>query len=385
MNTQVRPRDIKLLLILVVLIILIIPFFFLIQPQLEKNQKLEEELKSLQTRKTYLNQLADQSQEYLASAESLGQAKLDIINKFPSELPKEASIMFIHETEKVVPIRLNNVTFGVDVAAQIVSDEEEKQIDAVEEATGDKTNDEVIEENTTTVQLSSGLSGISTETQFTFSAGYQDFKNFMLYIREYKDRMVIHSMSMTYSAETDKVTGDFNLVQYAVGGADREPVSFEEPSMMKGTTNIFMQATGNYGQAQDVETTDFFLMLSQPDAGADAKIVGRAQDPTEATYLKSDANSEQEVTVTFEGDNGNYTAVYQIGKTAYEEPVEFSKNSPIIFEIISSPRVGNQDKVAAKVSIINHTDQTVTVSVVNDDPENPRVDIVGRTGTIVMK
>lgn len=385
MNTQLKPRDVKLILILVVLVILLLPFFFIIQPQIERAKGIETEIKSLNDKVAYLEQLAGQSQEYLNSIDSLAQNNINILSRFPSELPQESNVVFIYETEQYIPIRLNTVTFGEDVAAQIVSDAEQEQIDEVEEMMGDKTDDEVIEESTEVVSLGGGLYATSTDTQFTFSARYNDFKKFLEYIYNYKDRTMMSALNISYSSEVDLVSGSFTLRQFAIAGEDRDAVQTVMPSMIQGTSNIFMQATGTYGQEQDAETTDFFLMLSNPNSEVDAKIIGRAQDPTKATYLTSDTNAQQEISITFDGEGGNYTAVYQIGKEKYEEPVEFTKDTSIIFEIISSKRVDDKDKVSAKVNIINHTDTTVTVSTVDDDEENPRVEIAGKTGSIIVK
>ncbi|MEI3212329.1 MAG: hypothetical protein V8S42_08480 [Lachnospiraceae bacterium] len=92
--------------------------------------------------------------------------------------PRQASILFIDNTEKKIPIKLHQVTFGEEVAAQITSTAEEEQIDAVEASTGDVTDDQVIQEVTDTTSISDGLSGIYTETQFSFEAGYKEYKDF---------------------------------------------------------------------------------------------------------------------------------------------------------------------------------------------------------------
>ena len=52
---------------------------------------------------------------------------------------------------------------------------------------------------------------------------------------------------------------------------------------------------------------------------------------------------------------------------------------------MSSPRVGEDDKVAANLNIVNKTDITVAVEVSDDDPTNPRVAITGKTGAIISR
>ncbi len=387
MPFSLSERDKKLLLLLLIVAIICIPFFLYIQPTMEKNQKLEAEISELGNYKSQLEQLAMQGAYYQEDLGNIIKEKEAVFGRFPSGLPQEASIIFIYTTERAIPIRLYQVSFGEDVAAQITSEEEEKAIKVVEEATGDATQTEVIDEVVETTSLGGGLQGISTATQFTYMAGYQEFKDFLNYIQNYQDRMVITELNANYLAESDTVSGSFKLLQYAIAGPERLPVEYVEPTMLQGTTNIFMEAAGNFGEVkQDAEEADFFLMLSQPDANVDAKIVGKSGDAGQISYLTNDDNSEQEIKITFEGKSGDYKAHYSIGKKSYDKAgVTFEKEGSINLEILSSPRVGDKDKVAAKISIVNDTDITVHVKVVDDDTENPRVNIMGKTGAILMK
>lgn len=385
MKLTISERDKKLLMVLAIVAIICLPYFFVIQPLTEKNEKIASEIEELQKQKSYLTDLKLNEGNYLEKTQEAAVLTQELLSLFPSDLPQEASILFIDNTEKKIPVKLHQVTFGEDVAAQITSEAEQQQIDAVEKEMGDVTDDEVIQEVTETVTIANGLSGMFTETQFSFEAGYEEYKELLDYILNYHDRMVITGMTATYT--TDVVSGSFNLRQYAIKGEGRAPVNILEPNLMHGTTNVFMQAAGiGSGAEADAAEADFFLMLSQPDADIDAVIFGKSNDASEETYLTSDSNGQQETTITFEGEGGQYTANYKIGKKSYsEEGVSFVKNDRIYFEIISSPRVGDNDKVGAKVSIVNNTDLTVNVKILDDDEENPRVSIMGKTGIVAVE
>lgn len=385
MKLTLSEKDKKLLLVLAVVAVICIPYFFVIQPLLDKNESLSTEISELESRKRYLTDLALNEALYAEKTKETAVAAQNLLALFPSDLPQEASILFIDNTEKKIPIKLYQVTFGEDVAAQITSNAEAEQIDVVEKEMGDVTNDEVIEEVTSTVAISGNLSGKSTETQFSFEAGYKEYKDFLNYILNYQDRMVITGMTATYNM--DIVSGSFTLKQYAISGDGRLPVNILEPNLMHGTTNVFMQAAGIGSFSEDgEEQSDFFLMLSQPEADVDAIIFGQANNASEMTYLSSDVNSQQEASITFEGKNGQYIANYKIGKEEYsEEGVTFSKLGVISFEVLSSPRVGENDKVGVKLNIVNNTDLTVNVNIIDDDEENPRVNIMGKTGVIVVQ
>lgn len=382
---NLSDRDKKLLLVLLILVIVCVPYFFVIQPMLEKQETLEKEISTLRSEVSYQESLALRKAEYEQEAADYALAEEELIAQFPSELSQDASIMFINETEKKIPISLYQVTFGDDVAAQVTSEAEEEAIADVEEAMGETTQTQVIEDNTNTTGLGGGLTGISTQTRFVYDAGYEEFKDFLKYILDYHDRMVITELDAQFSSELDLLNGNFTLTQYALSGRDRYNVTYLEPSKLQGTTNIFKQATGNYSASSNKETTDFFILLNQPEADIDAVIVGQSNDVSEDTYLASDVNDVQEVTVTFTGEDGEYNANYSIGNDDYgEDGVDFVKDGTILLQIISSERLSSSDKVAVNLYIVNNTDTTVIVETINEDSDNPRVNIKGKTGQITV-
>jgi type II secretory pathway component PulM len=384
---QLSERDKKLLLVLVIVAIIFLPYFFVIEPLFEKCDTLNNDIADLQSELRYQETLALQEEEYGNASQQLDYASAELLNRFPSELPQEGSILFIHNTEQIIPISLYQVSFGDDVAAQITSDSEAQAIDDVEAATGDVTDDSVIRDNTVTTNLGGGLTGIQTQTRFSYDAGYDEFQSFLKYIMDYKDRMVITELDATYSAELNRVSGSFSLTQYALSGGGREGVQVQEPDMLQGTTNIFKQAAGNFGTEDTGTSTtpDFFILLNQPDADVDSLIIGQSSDVTEETYFTSSKNDSQEVTITFTGEDGNYNANYQIGKSSYsEDGIDFTKKGDIRLQIISSERLNNQDKVAIDLNIVNRTDAVVNVETLNEDSTNPRVTVKGKTGDIIL-
>ncbi|MCI7043118.1 MAG: type II secretion system protein GspM [Lachnospiraceae bacterium] len=382
---KLSERDRKLLLILVIVIIVCVPYFFIIQPLMDKVDSLGKEISDLNAQVKYREELALMEEEYGKAAEQMAAMETELLSKFPSDLPQEASILFIHNTEQVIPISLYQVAFGDDVAAQVTSTAEEQAIEDVEAETGDTTQTEVIEDNTQTTSLGLGLTGIQTQTRFAYDAGYEEFKDFLKYIADYHDRMVITELEASYSGEMNLVSGNLTLSQYALKGEGRNTVQFLEPNMIQGTTNVFKQASGNFDTTEVAASPDFFILLNQPGADVDAIIVGQSNDVTESTYLSSTKNAKQEVNIYFEGETGKYNAYYEIGKTKYDDAgVDFDKDGNIELQIISSSRLDDSDKVEISLNIYNTSDAIVKVTTLNDDAEKPRVTIKGTEGDIII-
>ena len=382
---KLTEKDKNLLLILAVIAAFCLPLVLLVQPAMNKCEALTREISELQSRKSYLDQIVAAGSTYQEEAENLAVKKEELMNRFPSDIPQEASLLFMDNTEKKLPISLYQVGFGEDVAMQMTSAPTQEAIDQVEADTGDVTDDSVYADTTSQTAVTSGLTGISTSTDFSYTAGYEEFKEFLDYIENYNDRMVITSLTASYAMDMNQVNGNFTLIQYALKGEDRNPVSFLEPEMLQGTNNIFTQASGVFNEETN-QSAQFFLMLNQPDADDEAFIMGQMSDVAEETYLVNDENKLQKAAIEFEGTDGEYTAYYSVGKEkTVKEGIPFTADGQIGFEILSSERADDKDKVSVQVDIVNNTDTIVYLSVQNDDEENPRVTIKGKTGDIFTK
>ncbi len=382
---KLTEKDKNLLLILAVIAAFCLPLVLLVQPAMNKCEALTREISELQSRKSYLDQIVAAGSTYQEEAENIAVKKEELMNRFPSDIPQEASLLFMDNTEKKLPISLYQVGFGEDVAMQMTSAPTQEAIDQVEADTGDVTDDSVYADTTSQTAVTSGLTGISTSTDFSYTAGYEEFKEFLDYIENYNDRMVITSLTASYAMDMNQVNGNFTLIQYALKGEDRNPVSFLEPEMIQGTNNIFTQASGVFNEETN-QSAQFFLMLNQPDADDEAFIMGQMSDVAEETYLVNDENKLQKAAIEFEGTDGEYTAYYSVGKEkTVKEGIPFTADGQIGFEILSSERADDKDKVSVQVDIVNNTDTIVYLSVQNDDEENPRVTIKGKTGDIFTK
>lgn len=413
----ISERDKKLIIFMAMVAVILLPYFLYVQPTIKKNDTLRQEIAALKDTRTQLESKAMQAEFYRSEILRMTQDEGLILSHYPSSWPEEANLSFIHETENLISIELYQAGFGEDGVSPIIAAADTAVTESTDPSAAVEVNDATeavaaaeadaaeteadaaaviaaeedglnggTAETTETVSLSSELNGISITNQFSYRSGYQALKEFLVYIRDYVHRKVITNITMSYSPEDGMVSGSFSMIQYAVSGSGRPPIEIERPEIPQGTTNIFMTAAGGAGTAEAAaDTYDFFILLNRPEATMDAKIIGQADDAAQTTYLVSDENNEEEITVTFEGENGQYTAVYNIGDTEIGgEPPVLYKDGPIYLEIIAAPRGGDGDEVEAAVNVINHTDQAVYVNVIEDDTDNTRVNIVGRTGSVMV-
>lgn len=384
---KLSEKDKKLLFLLGIIALIFLPYYFVIRPYSEKTLILEEESVQLENRKRQLQELETRREEFEKGLETAGEEREALLSRFPASLPEEGSLLFLNSTEKLIPIMLSQVTFGDEARMPIAGGAGQETAETEGSAGG--TEGGITETEITETELTEDLTGIHTEQQILYSGGYKNFKDFLNYVLHYKDRMVISGLSAVYSGDLDLMTGNLVLKQYAVAGEGRAPVRVKKPSMAEGSSNVFMQASGILPEGEaDGTAADFFLMLSRPEAEVEAVIFGKSLDGSGQTYLTSKENALQETAISFKGEDGSYVANYQIGDVKFSDSgsgVAFDKEGNITVEVISSPRVGADDKVGVRLEIINKTDRIVYVAVKNDDKENPRVTITGKTGEVIVR
>lgn len=434
---KLNEKDNKLLGILLILVILVVPYLLIISPFYEKTRVLNSEVAELEARYTYLQNLDANRVEYQEKVKEYHQLRQDMLDLFPADIEQEASIVFISATEKLLPASLRQISFTQNYAAFIEPVEEvdgtlpteegvpeegavENPEPYQEEGEGPQTPGEIVDavkddpilkalaelEGTEeekaamaeAIALGDGLIGITGSTQISYECSYMVFKQMLNYIKQYEERMVMSTLSASYNEEEEIVSGVFTLEQYAVKGLEREYTEVQVPEVNIGNGNIFVSGSGISGVTEGSASNspenvgdayDYFMMLAQPEADVEAKIIGKTNDGAGESYINSDLNSKQEMTITFTGKEGEYAVSYAVGKTRYPS-TNYAKGEPfdpgatLDLLIISSPRVGDNDKVGANVNIHNKTDLPCTVTLLEEDPENPRIDFKGKTGEVIL-
>ncbi len=413
-------RDKKLLVYLGAMIILALAYFIVARPFMDKidvlnNEKPQLEAELRQKREAYENK--EQYEQGIEEANTRIQA---IIDEFPEDNSDEKSIMFASHAETDIPIWFTQMKFAEETKNMIngqegesASDVEQAQLEEdVAAAEGETAAEGEGGEDAPEATGSEGEAGISdlmyrdTELGLTFECKYDGFKNLLAYIRDYKDRMVIKDIDVSYNRETGLVAGDLVLSQYAVLGPDRILPEVETDVDNIGTDNIFLNS--NHGgtilelladiasdflsmimgdlpeEALDELGTDYFVKVNAVTENTNGKTIGRADDVSESTYLTSSSNKKEDVSFKISGSGGSYTVTYKIGKSEYSDTIEKASDAKIYLRVVSSVRMGDDDDCAVSLRVSNDSDLPVVINVEGDDPGNPRVNIVERSGNVTV-
>ena len=216
------------------------------------------------------------------------------------------------------------------------------------------------------------------------------------YINGYKYKFTIDSISMSYTAETDSVSGSLVLTQYAITGGDRKFNNVNITNVLNGTDNIFHSGIFSGGENLSTENGDniivdydYYFSLQADGSDMDPVVFGPKNDSTGSATVSAAGNEMQDAYVRFFGENGEYYVQYSVGDkkypaAAYDDGQLMLPGEELSMLVISSKRSGNDDKSGVNATIVNDTDMTLKIKIANEDGGNPRFVLKDYTGDVVV-
>lgn len=412
-------RDKKLLVYLGALLILAAAYFLVGRPYLEKIDQLSTEKGQLESQLAEKRKALENKDMYEQGITDSEARIQEIIDEFPEDNSDEKSIMFVAHAEPEIPIWFNQVKFAEETKMMINGEETESASDVEQEQLEENVAAAEGEETVSTEEGEApegesgrGSTGIGdlmyrdTELGLAFETQYDGFKKFLAYIRDYEDRIVIKELDISYDDLSDLVSGNMVLSQYAVLAPDRELPEVVTDVEDLGTENIFINTDKGGSiinlledmaadflkkllgtmpeESLDELGTDYFIKINAVTDNTNGKTIGRADDTTEATYITSAKNAKEDVNFKITGNDGNYSVYYKVGKAEYTDTINKDADGKIYLRIVSTTRMGGEDKSAVTLHVNNESDLPVVVNIEGDDSENPRVDVRNKTGNVTV-
>lgn len=421
-------RDKKLLIYVGALVILAAAYFLVGKPYLDKYNELTAQKPELESTLAAKQEAYNNQGTYRDGIIQATNRIQQIMDEFPEDNSDEKSIMFAAHAETDVPMWFTKIKFAdetkmmingeeVQSASDVEAAAEQAQVAEAEAATGEESPAEGEsapaeggEANPEAEQQADvGINGIAwrdTEIGLDFQTQYAGFKDFLAYLRDYEDRIVVKTIDISYNPEMDMVSGTTVLSQYALLGEDRVLPDVVTDVEDFGTDNIFVNY--NYGgsildlladmaadfvnilmggmseEALEEFGVDYFVKMNAVTANTSGITIGRGDDVAGNTYITSEKNNNSNISFSAKGSGGEYSVTYKIGKTKFTDKITKGEDGKLYLRIVSTYRSSDKDKVSGTFKITNKTDIPLVVIIEGDDPDKPRVNISERSGDVTV-
>lgn len=377
---KITDRDKKLLCDVGAAIIIFCAYYFGCRILINKTQEITETISTLNKEHNALKLMLANAKKYTTDTESYNSKYDEILNKYDSGNTQEYSIMLLKEIEDRTGAWISQA--GLAQTEEIYT-------------FGEVTTSNPYAEEGSKVYHSDYV-GNKTTLTLTYQATYDQFKDMINYINGYKYKFTIDSISMSYTAETDSVSGSLVLTQYAITGGDRKFNNVNITNVLNGTDNIFHSGIFSGGENLSTENGDniivdydYYFSLQADGSDMDSVVFGPKNDSTGSATVSAAGNEMQDAYVRFFGENGEYYVQYSVGDkkypaAAYDDGQLMLPGEELSMLVISSKRSGNDDKSGVNATIVNDTDMTLKIKIANEDGGNPRFVLKDYTGDVVV-
>ena len=367
----------KILLVLAAIAILVLTFVFVIKPKREEIASLESEISELQARYDDLCEKEKHKDEFIQETAEFNEQFDEIVAKYPADLNQESTVMFLKGVEEANEFVNNSVSMPRDTQFYVLGQGEVTEADAVAADS---------EEGEDAPYVCSNVA-----YNISYNGTYDGIKEYLDYIANYKYRMAISSVSITYDTEAEEplkeCAGAVTLNAYSISGPNRTP---DKPTVdvEEGKDNIFAgdlaAASGSSSYDDDageaiVSSHNLVLMLNNANNDSTSGIIVASNESNESTYVTSADNEVKTLDINITEDEGKNYMTYAIGSD--EKKVEITSSDVTIY-VKSSARVDSKDTNGVKVNIANDTTLSVYVKVVDDDSSDPRFKLEKKSGVV---
>lgn len=368
---------------------------FVVKPNFEAKSQLEAETQSLETKYAELQEKNKHRAEYEQGIKDEAVKFDKIIAKFPAGSPQDKLIMFLQGIEDrmsvtVAEASLEETTLFYNIGSGPVAENVATQNDDADDGTLGKNG-------TLRVADAQQMSAYRTKLTMKYVGKYAGLKNLFAYVLKNKERIVISGFSLKQNEETKLLSGELMFNFYAVAGQGRQLDETAINNVKLGTPNIFNSKdksdnsiTGDYSLDDGKEfVTDYdhFIFMNPATSDQTPLVIGAKEDDNSSTYLSSDKNEVQSITIRYFMNNGKYYVAYKIGEKSFPSNFgagqEFDPGEKLSLLVNAANRKNADDKVAVNATIFNETDKPLNIKVQNDDKESPRFKIIDRKGKVV--
>ena len=367
----------KILLVLLGIIFLVAAYMLVISPKRSSIKDLESSIDELQTRYDELCEKEAQKDQLLAETAEFNAQFDEVVTKFAPDLNQENTVMFLKGIEDDVDFLHLAIAMPRDTAYYILGQGS---------VVGQSPADMDIDKDAYVVY--------NDNFNISFSGTYEGVKAYLDYILNYKYRMAVESITIAFEEDSEvplsECTGSLILNNYAVTHVDRI-ADVPKVDVDEGKENIF--ATEGSGLPVNAGSTDYdsdngaaivgkhnmVIMLNNADNDAASGIIAAASESNEATYVTSDKNEFEDLTIEVTSEDGKNYVTYSIGSKSYKAEI---LTGELAVYVKSSARVDDNDKNGVNVKVKNDTAIPVYFKVADDDSSNPRFKLSEKAGSV---
>lgn len=362
LNLKLKKSEIQLLTLLMIILVIAVIYMFLWKPLNQDKTELAFKVKELRVEHEALTATSMQK-HVLENNIKENKIQLDTVNRtLLPDITQEHILILIDKMKNDIHMAFSDVTLG----KKEYFDSEAKD-----------------------------LNGFSIKISFGFKGAYNQVKYLMDWIHEQHIYMVIESLSMNNDITTNDISGQVSITMYGMEDTAIKSWYNEIDLANPGKEDIFKpfksykDTISSTYEATPVdvyhEKYDFYIQLEPIFADYPAITIAK-NDKNASTFIHSDNEAFEDVTVELFKKNNTYYYRYKTEQANYPQPYErgqiYYPGDKTVIKVFSQKRISENDKNGINLILINKTDKEFVTYIINDDQKFPRVKIKAKEGKV---
>lgn len=222
-KVKLSDSEVRLLLLFLAILMFAGAYFLSFQRNMERAEEMEAKNETDRAYVEMLESMVARRPLIEAQTEEYRQTVMDIIAKYPSDVPTEKAIEIIQQIEDRVGVHMGSISFSVgntvaDLGVGAWTEDEDGQV----------------------VLMDVPSVGYRDTLGMSYDADYRDFKELVAYIGELADRTTIPSITASYDSVTGKVSGSITINMFYLTATGKEYIAPDVTGKRKGVSNIFL-------------------------------------------------------------------------------------------------------------------------------------------------
>ena len=230
-----KKSDKSIILMLIGILLAAASYFFVYQKLTEQTEIMVAENAQLRQEVEYLQELADNKQQYIDDTASM-QAKIEEIKaQFPAQYLPEDDILYMINTEDTHDALARTISMSPTTVIEVEAPAQEVVAETTETEDG---TTEITEEAT----AAPAIMLYRTPVTVTVLSSYNSMKDILKQINTDDNRKSVDTLSVSFDAQTGELLSTIAMSMYSLTGTEAEYTTPKVDGVTYGTQDIFNSA-----------------------------------------------------------------------------------------------------------------------------------------------
>ena len=228
-----KKSDKSIVLMLVGILLAAASYFLVYQNLTEKTEGIQAENATLSKEVEYLQELADNKQQYIDDTEAMKLKIEEIKAQFPAQYLPEDEIIYMIHTEDAHDALVKSINMSNAAVVEVAAPTQEAAIT--------ETSEEGAQE-VSTETAAPDIALYRTPVSVAVLSSYNSMKEILKQINEDENRKSVDTVTVTFDNESGELISTIGMSMYSLTGTEAEYVAPKVDGVTYGTKDIFNTA-----------------------------------------------------------------------------------------------------------------------------------------------